>query len=109
MRLLKYLEETTTTGDIAKNLAKGHVDVVGAPKYKKKKRKTKLDRRGYNVHETSVSSNVVGSQQTRVAGRYDNQIVVIKRQPKPLRFNKLLGAYLPLIEEEENVEADKEE
>jgi len=106
MRLKKYLEETTTTPDVEKNLAKGHVDVIGAPKYKKKKKKTKLDRRGYNVHETSISGDVVGSGQTRVTGAYDNQIVVLKRQPRPLKFSKLLGAYLP-PEEEEMEEAER--
>lgn len=108
MRFKKYLEETTTTGDVAKNLAQGHVDVIGAPKYKKKKKKNNLDKRGYNVHETSVSSDVTGSQQTRVAGDYGQSISVLKRQPRPLKFNKLLGAYLPLLEEPEEQEEVQE-
>jgi hypothetical protein len=99
MRFYKYIEETTVTGDVVKNLAKGHVDVVGAPKYKKKKKKTRLDRRPIVVHEASVSSAVVGSRQTRVVGD-DHEITVLKRQPRPLKFDKLLGAYLPLIEDD---------
>ena len=100
MRFKKYLEEAVLTTHVEKNLAKGHVDVVGAPKYKKKKRKTKLDKRKYTVHETSVSGDVVGSSQTRVVGD-KSEIVVLKRQPRPLKFSKLLGAYLPPEEEEE--------
>lgn len=105
MRLKKWLEEATVTADVEKNLAKGHVDVIGAPKYKKKKKKTKLDRRGYNVHEASISGDVVGSSQTRVAGEYSQLISVLRRKPRPLRFSELLGAYLPPeenVEEEEN-------
>lgn len=106
MRFYKYIEETTVTGDVAKNLAKGHVDVIGAPKYKKKKKKTRLDRRPIVVHETSVSSAVVGSQQTRVVGD-DHDITVLKRQPRPLKFMERVGAYLPPDEEEEIEEAAK--
>ena len=99
MRFYKYIEETTVTGDVEKNLAKGHVDVIGAPKYKKKKKKTRLDRRPIVVHETSVSSAVVGSRQTRVVGD-DSEITVLKRQPRPLKFMERVGAYLPPDEEE---------
>jgi hypothetical protein len=55
MRFLKYLEEAVLTTHVEKNLAKGHVDVIGAPKYKKKKRKTKLDRRTYTVYEVKMT------------------------------------------------------
>lgn len=99
MRFYKYIEETTVVGDVEKNLAKGHVDVIGAPKYKKKKKKTRLDRRPIVVHETSVSSAVVGSRQTRVVGD-DHEITVLKRQPRPLKFMERVGAYLPQDEEE---------
>ncbi len=99
MRFYKYIEETTVVGDVAKNLAKGHVDVIGAPKYKKKKKKTRLDRRPIVVHETSVSSAVVGSRQTRVVGDKED-ITVLKRQPRPLKFMERVGAYLPPDEEE---------
>jgi hypothetical protein len=99
MRFYRYIEETTVTGDVAKNLAKGHVDVIGAPKYKKKKKKTRLDRRPIVVHEASVSSAVVGSQQTRVVGD-DHDITVLRRQPRPLKFMERVGAYLPPEEEE---------
>jgi len=100
MRLFKWLEETTVVGDVEKNLAKGHVDVIGAPKYKKKKKKNRLDRRPITVHETSVSSAVVGSRQTRVVGD-DHDIPVLKRQPRPLKFMERVGAYLPPDEEVE--------
>jgi ribosomal protein S16 len=102
MRFYKYIEETTVVGDVAKNLAKGEVDVIGAPKYKKKKKKTRLDRRPIVVHESSVSSAVVGSQQTRVwSDDNDQEITVLKRQPRPLKFMERVGAYLPPDEEVE--------
>jgi len=111
MRLKKWLKETTVTTGVATNLAKGNVTVIGAPKYKKKKRKTKLDRRKYVVHETSVSSAVVGSGQTRVVGD-KREIVVLKRQPRPLKFSKFLGAYLPPEDErdiDKNVDTEGDE
>jgi len=98
MKFLKYIEETTVTAGVEKNLAKGHVDVIGAPKYKKKKKKTRLDRRPITVHETSVSFAVVGSRQTRVVGD-KHDITVLKRQPRPLKFMERVGAYLPPEEE----------
>jgi hypothetical protein len=112
MRLKKWLKETTVTTGVEKNLAKGHVDVIGAPKYKKKKRKTKLDRRKITVHEIVVSSAVVGSGQTRVVGD-KSEIVVLKRQPRPLKFSKFLGAYLPPEDEKDvdtnvDIEGDEE-
>jgi ribosomal protein S16 len=100
MRFYKYIEETTVAASVEKNLAKGYVDVIGAPKYKKKKKKTRLDRRPIVVHETSVSSAVVGSRQTRVVGD-DHDITVLKRQPRPLKFMERVGAYLPPDEEVE--------
>ena len=51
MKFKDWLKETTTTVNIEKNLAKGHIDVIGGIKYKKKKRKTKLDKKSYAVHE----------------------------------------------------------
>ncbi len=102
MRFYKYIEETTVVGDVEKNYAKGEVDVIGAPKYKKKKKKTRLDRRPITVHETSVSSAVVGSRQTRVwSDDNDQEITVLKRQPRPLKFMERVGAYLPPDEEVE--------
>ncbi len=107
MRFIKWLEEATVAAGVEKNLAKGHVDVIGAPKYKKKKKKTRLDRRPIVVHETSVSSAVVGSSQTRVVGDKED-ITVLKRQPRPLKFMERVGAYLP-PDEEEIEEAVKKE
>lgn len=51
---------------------------------------------------------VAGSGQTRVAGDKENEIEVLKRQPRPMRFNDLLGIYLP-GEEEQDMDAPDEE
>ena len=99
MRFEKWLKEATVSTGVEKNTAKGHVTVIGAPKYKKIKRKTRLDRRSYTIYESVFSSAVAGSRQTRVVGD-KNEITVLKRQPRPLKFSKLLGVYLPPEEEE---------
>jgi len=58
MRFLKWLKEATLTTGIEKNLAKGHVQVIGAPKYKKKKRKSRLDKWEYTVYEAAKKITV---------------------------------------------------
>ena len=53
MDIIKKIDriiETTTTGDVEKNLAKGHVTLLGM-KYKKKKKKSKLTGVDIVVHE----------------------------------------------------------
>ncbi len=51
---------------------------------------------------------VAGSGQTRVGGDKENEIDVLKREPRPMKFNTLLGIYLP-GEEEEDMDAPDEE
>jgi len=46
-------------------------------------------------------SLVAGSGQTRAVGDKENEIEVLKRNPRPLKYNKLLGAYLPGEENED--------
>ena len=85
----------TTTGDVA--LPPG--GVIGM-RYRKKKKKNKLGTETV-VHETTYAGGtpavptIVGSSQTRVIGRRDGEIEVLTRKPRPLHFNRLLGAYLP--------------
>lgn len=43
----------------------------------------------------NANTNIAGSQQTRSVGSRDQEIEVLKRNPRPLKFNKLLGIYLP--------------
>ena len=37
-RINLLLKETTCTGDIEQNMAKGHVNIIGAPKKRKRKK-----------------------------------------------------------------------
>ena len=89
-------EGATTTSDVA--LPPGQV--VGM-RYRKRKRKNRLDKKETVVHETSYAdgtaavATIVGSGQTRVIGRRDGEIEVLTRKPRPLHFSRLLGAYLP--------------
>lgn len=101
----------TSTGDVATNTATA--TVVGM-KYKKKKKKNKLGTETV-VHETSYASGtqavstIVGSAQGRVIGDRSGEIKVLTRMPKPLRFNRLLGAYLPDYTEIEEPEQGDDE
>ena len=87
---------STITGDVA--LPPGQV--IGM-RYRKRKRKNRLDKKETVVHETSYAdgtaavATIVGSGQTRVIGRRDGEIEVLTRKPRPLHFSRLLGAYLP--------------
>lgn len=49
--------ETTLTGDIEKNLAKGHIPVIGM-RYKKKKKKNKLTGQEITIHEYEENNEV---------------------------------------------------
>ncbi len=88
-------DDGTTTGDV--EFPPG--EVIGM---KKKKRKTRLDKKEIVVHETTYAGGtsavptIVGSGQTRVVGDRDGEIEVLTRRPRPLHFNRLLGAYLPI-------------
>lgn len=59
MDIIKRIEtliESTTTGDIETNDAKGHVPLMGM-RYKKKKKRSKLTGKAYTVHERMVKKN----------------------------------------------------
>ena len=94
-RLSIILSDETTTADVA--LPPG--EVIGM-RYRKKKRKNRLGTETV-VHETTYAGGsgavptIVGSGQTRIIGCRDGEISVLTRKPRPLHFNRLLGAYLP--------------
>jgi len=107
------LSDTTATGDVAINTAKGHVDVIGGKcpdgmVYDKTK-KICIPKKN---ESGSVSSMVAGSQQTRVWGvKRDRILDLARKEPvenqmddktetnimgrKSLRFDKKSGAYIP--------------
>lgn len=58
----------------------------------------------YSTNESIVRAAVVGSSQGRVQTDSKGEIEVLRRFPRPLRFSKLLGAYLPPDEEQEGEE-----
>lgn len=105
-RLNLMVSDETTTGDIA--LPPG--EVIGMT-YRKKKKKNRLGTETV-VHETTYAGGtsaiptIVGSGQTRIIGRRDGEIEILKTKPRPLHFNRLLGAYLP--DGFENEEGDDE-
>ena len=105
-RLNLMISDETTTGDIA--LPPG--EVIGMT-YRKKKKKNRLGTETV-VHETTYAggtaavATIVGSGQTRVVGDKAGEIEVLTRKPRPLHFNRLLGAYLP--DGFENEEGDDE-
>ena len=47
------------------------------------------------IDEASVVAGVAGSGQTRAVGQKDKEIIVLRRNPRPLKFSKLTGAYVP--------------
>jgi len=106
-KLDRLLGDETTTGDV--ELPQG--EVIGMT-YRKKKKKNKLGTETV-VHESTIYASgtqavptIVGSRQTRIVGRRDGEIEVLTRKPRPLHFNRLLGAYLP--DGYENEEGDDE-
>ena len=106
-KLDRLLGDETTTGNV--ELPPG--EVIGMV-YRKKKRKNKLGLPDTVVHETTYAAGtqavptIVGSGQTRIVGDRWGEIEVLTRQPRPLHFNRLLGAYLP--DGYENEEGDDE-
>lgn len=54
------------------------------------------------------NTSIAGSGQTRVVGDKENEIDALKREPRPLKFNDLLGIYLP-GEEDVDIEPEDEE
>lgn len=98
-------EDATVTGDVAQNTAQGSVDVVGGEcpdgfHYCEKRKKCIKNE---DIMESVVAAAVVGSGQTRAVGSKDKYVTVVRRNPRPLKWNKLLGAYLPPVEDEEEV------
>lgn len=110
----------TTTGNVAINTAKGHIDVVGGecPKGQKYDPKRKVCVPiikemsvvgGSYISGTTV--NIIGSGQTRTWGRSNKEIINLDRKNKSefisadktienlgrkgLKFNHILGAYVP--------------
>lgn len=103
-------DEATVAANVAQNKAQGSVDVVGGEcpdgyvwDAKKKVCVKKSDESTVvgGSYVSGTTADIDGSGQTRVVGRRDGEIEVLKRQPRPLKFNKLLGAYLSGYEEEE--------
>jgi len=102
----KILGDQTTTSDVATNLAQGHVDVVGGgcPKgmrYSKTKKVCVPVKDEASVvggsYLAGTTVNIIGSGQTRVVGRKEDEIVDLDRKSKKgrLRFNHIFGAYVP--------------
>jgi len=104
----------TTSGDVATNTAKGHIDVIGGecPKGQVYDKVKKICVPSKN--ESSVSGMIAGSGQTRVWGIKRNLMPELNRKEpveiemdnpsdeniigrKALRFNKLTGAYTPSL------------
>jgi hypothetical protein len=108
-----FLNDTTVTGDVAVNNARGKIDVIGGecPKGMAYDKIKKVCVPSKN-ESGSVSAMVAGSGQTRVVGRKNNIMPDLKRKNpveiemddptdeniigrKPLKFSDLLGAYVP--------------
>lgn len=97
----------TTTSDVARNLTKGNVDVIGGKcpngQYYDKKKKVcvpiKKESTVVGGSYVAGQSNISSSGQTRAVGRYKRNIVSLDRKEEnpdlTLRFNKILGAYVP--------------
>jgi len=118
----KLLGDETTTGDVATNTAKGHIDVVGGDcppgqKYCPKRKVCVPDTNEANVvggsYLAGTTVNIIGSGQTRVVGDKISTILDLSRKNKRvispespdkttenldrpgLKFNDILGAYVP--------------
>ena len=101
MRLAKYLE-STTTNNIEKNLAKGHVDIIGMAKRKKKKNKlTGIDIIIHELNEGDIKNGLKHLIQSVFSKSDDirlNQIWMkakeitkkLKRKNFDVAFNQLL-------------------
>ena len=102
-KLNRMIIDATVAADV--DLPPG--DVIGMT-YRKKKRKNRLSL-PIVVHETTIYAGgtqavptITGSGQTRIVGRRDGEIEVLTRKPRPLKWNKLLGGYLPDLKGEES-------
>jgi hypothetical protein len=110
----------TTTANVATNLAKGHVPVIGGKcpagqKYDPKKKVCVPIKNEASVvggsYLSGTTINIIGSGQTRVVGDKRDAIVDLNRKNKGevisadktienlgrrgLKFNHILGAYVP--------------
>jgi len=110
--IIEKLDRMINNETITKDIELPDGQVIGM-KYKKKKKKNKLGTETV-IHETTYAGGtqavptIVGSGQTRVVGRRGGEITVLTRKPRPLHFNKLLGAYLPDYAEKEIEPGDEE-
>jgi hypothetical protein len=110
----------TTTANVAQNLAKGHVDIIGGEcpkgqKYDPEKKVCVPIKNESSVvggsYIAGTTVNIVGSGQTRIVGTRRQEIVDLARKNKMniispdktvenlgrrgLKFNHVLGAYVP--------------
>ena len=88
----------TTTTDVAKNTAKGHVPVIGGEKKKKKKKKKNESSVVGGSYVDGTTVNIIGSGQTRVGAVIKREIEVLDRKDRLkgiLGFDKKSGAYIP--------------
>jgi hypothetical protein len=97
----------TTTSDVARNLTKGNVDAIGGKcpngQYYDKEKKVcvPIKKESIAVGGSYIGgqSSIASSGQTRAVGRYNQNIISLDRKEEnpnlSLRFNRLLGAYVP--------------
>jgi len=107
-----FVNDEISTGDVATNTAKGHIDVVGGKCPKGTKYcKTKKVCVPIKNESGAVSGMVAGSGQTRIVGRMSNLMPDLARKNTiksddddptkrnldrdGLKFNSVLGAYVP--------------
>lgn len=110
----------TTVADVAKNTAKGHIDVIGGKcpdgQYYDKKKKVCVPLKesatvggGY----VAGNSNVASSGQTRVVGSKRGIMPNLDRKEEnpdlALRFNRILGAYVPSHWGTDEIDTDLDE
>lgn len=120
-KINKLIIDTTVTGDVSTNTGKGKIDLIGGEcpdgyTYCKKKKTCVPIKNETSVvggsYISGTTTNIIGSGQTRV-GTPRNQKMVDMRRKEPidterhdptrtnidgrkgLKFNSILGAYLP--------------
>lgn len=119
-KINKLLQDEITTGDVATNTAKGHIDVIGGtcPKGQRYDSKRKVcvpikDESSVvgGSYLAGTTVNIIGSGQTRAVGDKLGVMLDLDRKNKGevvsadktienlgrkgLKFNHVLGAYVP--------------